>query len=131
MSERGELRTYLYGDEITMRMTFTHDATLTAIEVIYTHREDGSHMITLSGNPELVEGGEVAGQGKRSVVVLTGTVDESLIVGRYLPRRVVAYTFAGRTDLKEPTSIGPWPDLYVNYGSANIREATIETEPER
>jgi hypothetical protein len=130
MSERGESRTYLYGDEITMRVTFTHDAMLAALEVIYTHHEDGSYMLTLNGNPEPVEGGEVAGEGKRSVVVLTGTVDHSIVVGQYLPRRIVAYTLEGRTEFQVPSSAGDWPILYVMYGGASIREATIELEPE-
>jgi hypothetical protein len=128
MSEQSESRTYLYGDEVTMRITFTHDALLAAIEVIYTHREDGSHVITLSGNPEPIEGGEEVGEGKRSVVVLTGTVDETLLVGEYRPLRIVAYTLHGRSEFSTPSS--DWPNLHVTYGGAQVREATIELEPE-
>jgi hypothetical protein len=130
MNEESEPRTYFYGDEITMRVTFTHGPRLVAIEVLYTHHEDGSYMITLSGNPEPVEGSAVAGEGKRSVVILTGTVDHSIIMGRYLPRRIVAYTLEGRTDFVEPSRAGDWPILYVMHGGGGIRDATVEPEPD-
>jgi hypothetical protein len=43
MSELSEPRTpktYCTGDEIRIRMTFTHDGNISAVEVLYTHHDD-------------------------------------------------------------------------------------------
>jgi hypothetical protein len=130
MSEPRPPKTYYSGDEIRMRMTFTHDGHISAVEVLYTHHDDRTFALTLSGNPEPVEGSPAAGDGKRSTVDLTGVVDESLIVGTYSARRVPVYTFACSAELVTPADLGDWPTLYITYGSGNIREATIELEPQ-
>jgi hypothetical protein len=106
MSESSPSGTYMYGDEVRIRLTFTHDAKISAVEVLYTHHDDNTYAITLSGNPEPVEGSRVGGEGKRSTVELTGVVDESLIVGTYSARRVIVYDFTGRADPITPKVLG-------------------------
>jgi hypothetical protein len=64
-----------------------------------THHDDRTFSLTLSGNPEPVEGSRVAGEEKRSTVDLTGVVDESLIVGTYSARRVTVYSFSHGSEL--------------------------------
>ena len=131
MSEPDEPReraTYFYGDPISIRMTFTHDVNISAIEVIYTHHDDSSYRFILSGNPEPVEGSPVTGYRKRSTVLLQETADDSLIVGTYRATRIMLYTFSGRTQPSDPT--GRWPVLFITMGSANIDEVSVELESE-
>jgi hypothetical protein len=88
---------YFYGEEVKMRLSFTHYDDIFAVEVVYAHSENRTYTLTLEGNPERKEGSPVTGPGKRSTVDLSGTFDGSHIPGVYWVERVLFHTLAGPT----------------------------------
>lgn len=130
VGEDRPVRTYCHGDEIRMRMTFTHDGHISAVEVVYLSHADPTHALTLSGNPDPVEGSPLAGKGKPSTVELTATVDETLLVGEYNLQRVTVFSFVGGTDVGLEGGPPNWPTLYIDYGWPNVRDVSIELEPD-
>lgn len=99
MSEPRPPMRYFPGDEITVRLTFTHDAPMHTVEVVYKSEEDASYTITLSGNPEPQEGSKTTGMSKRSIVDVGGVVDAAYPPGLYTVHRLVFYTLSGGRSL--------------------------------
>jgi hypothetical protein len=145
MSEPRPPLRYFPGDEITLRLTFTHDSPMHAVEVVYKSEEDSSYTITLSGNPEPQEGSKITGMSKQSIVDMSGVVDASYPPGLYTIHRLVFYTFSGGeiTFLSEDAALhhvgwvpgqGPthWPALELIMGdeAQGISISGVELEPE-
>ena len=99
-------RSYYPGDEIRVRMTFTHDAPIFAVRVVYAHPDDPTYALVLRGNPEPAEGSATTGPEKRSAVELTEVVDEEMITGAYRPVRVMFYPHSGCAFSAEPNLLG-------------------------
>jgi len=87
--------TFVPGDEIRIRVSFTHSGNPVAVDAIYAQEGDESRTITLSGNPELEEGSPAYGEDKHSEVVLSAVVDVAHKSGDYRVARVVFYQFSG------------------------------------
>ncbi len=122
---------YYMGDEIWIRMAFTHNDQITAVDAVYTHEGDPSFALTLSGNPEPDESYPITGEGKRSVVDLSGVVDAAHLQGHYRFRRVLLYTFSGRAIyhsgfLDEQVQ---WPILEIREPSNRVEVSSIELDP--
>jgi hypothetical protein len=63
VSEARRRKAYYPGDEIRMRLTLAHDATITAVEVVYVNAttRNPTYTLPLSGYPELQEDSPPAG----------------------------------------------------------------------
>jgi hypothetical protein len=90
---------YYIGDEVKLRMSFTHDDQIVAVEVVYAHEEERTHTLCLSGNPTLDDGSPTVGRAKRSTVELSAVWDAGHEPGRYEVVRAVYYNFAGHAGI--------------------------------
>jgi hypothetical protein len=118
---------YFYGDEVKIRLSFTHHDDIFAVEAVYAHSEDRTYTLTLEGNPELEGSSPGHGPGKRSTVILSGTFGESHIPGIYGAERVLFHTIAGSTFHYGGTiRLGNWRTLELHGPAHNVSEVEVE-----
>jgi hypothetical protein len=110
MSEARQPNVFYSGDEIRLRLSYTHAGTFFAVEVVYVHVEHESYTLTLSGNPEREEGSAATGDERHSTVVVSEEVDVTHIPGRYKIARVLFYQPSGEVyGIGAPGVVGPTP----------------------
>jgi hypothetical protein len=127
---------YCPGDEVRLRVTFSTDSNITAVEVVYAHPIYEWITLPLEGTPELVEG--TTGRAKRYEVTVSGVVEEHHAPAIYGAARVVLYTFTGRAaayDRRETglrgegyTLPGRWPELSINPDYQEMFDVRVEID---
>jgi hypothetical protein len=130
VSEPKPLPTYYPGDEIRMRLSFGHEANIMAVEVVYTHAEDLSYTLTLSGNPEPEPEKVTTRRYKASRADVSGVVDDAHRPGVYGARRVVFYTFSGQAFLRDALELANFPVLQICPELDSTGNVIVELEPE-
>jgi hypothetical protein len=121
------------GDEVKIRMSFTHSEHITAVEVVYASVEDRSYTFCLNGNPILDEGSSTVGKDKGSTVELSAVWDGAYTPGHYHMDRVVFYTFSGVAMHDVPVAVlgdEEWPVLVLdtNRYPVQISKVTLISE---
>jgi hypothetical protein len=139
----GPAAEYYPGDEINLRVAFSTDSKITAIEVVYAHPSYRWITLTLEGGAEPQEVGGKGGD-KRYEATVSGVVEEHHAPGIYSVAGVVFYTFTGRSfayDRENPrlredlieegvTLPGRWPELGIGRVHREVFDVSVELEPE-
>ncbi len=121
---------YHIGDEVKIRVSFTHGDHIVAVEVVYALEGNPSYTLCLSGNPTLEEGSPTVGSDKRSTVELSAVWDAAHAPGRYQMIRDVYYNFDGHAIFGMSVAAGlddvKWPELEFDpdLGRFEITEIT-------
>jgi hypothetical protein len=121
---------YCHGEEVKIRLSFSHPDVIFAVEVVYAHSEDRTYTLTLEGNPELAEGSPDTGPDKRSTVLLSGVFDEAHMPGVYGVERVLFHTHTGATFRYDGTLPSDrWRTLELYGSMQQVGDLEVEFDP--
>lgn len=120
---------FFFGEEIKIRLSFTHNDDIFAVEAVYAHYEKRTYTLTLRGNPELDEEDPTVGRKKRSTVELSGDYNGAHVPGRYGIERLIFYTLAGHAfhddaSVKEIT----WRVLQLHPPTHTVTDLKVESD---